>query len=102
MKNKPSAAEIKAAMEEEEHQERLRQIDLIRNCITALFSGYGPAQPGQADNYFTTLQISNAIADHIGERVANNLIFEYLTGEGYEYARAGHHAELRWLLKSQG
>lgn len=75
--------------------------ETIRLCMQKILSGYMPATSMDADDYFTTQDLTLAIADHSGSAVPSALVYDHMIELGYTSARTGSSPELKWLLRKE-
>lgn len=69
-------------------------------ALTAFASKYEPATIETADTYFTTSEISQAIADHTGRSLESVEIYQVMSQMHYTY-EALNGLEFYWLLRRE-
>jgi DNA-binding transcriptional regulator YhcF (GntR family) len=89
----PLGDELKrlAELQEKRHQASIAALNFF-------VSKYSPATMQDADTFFTTSEISQAIAAHTGAGLENAEIHELMTNMNYSY-EVLNGLEFNWLLK---
>jgi hypothetical protein len=77
-----------------------QQRQLALDALTKVISKYSPATKEDADTYFTTAEISNAVCGHTGTRLEATEIFELMNQLHYTYETT-ESLEFNWLLKKE-
>jgi hypothetical protein len=77
-----------------------QQRQLALDALTKVRSKYSPATKEDADTYFTTAEISNAVVAHTGTRLENTEIFDLMNQLKYTYETTKS-LEFNWLLKKE-
>ena len=81
----------------EEQQKKQREAAM--SALTFFVSKYSPAiRMEEADTFFTSTEISQAIAEHTGFTLSTTDIYELMTNMGYS-SEVLNSLEFNWLLK---
>ena len=96
---KQTPEEFAAEMEELARIEKLRVMGVIGACMQVITQGQKPANEADVEDYITTTQFVQSVEAHVGEKIPIAYMFEWLTDNGYQFARVGTSTDLKWMLK---
>lgn len=96
---KKTPEEVQAEYEEELRQEKLRVMEIVESCMRPILAGTSPATIDNADDMLATEEFISSVESHTGQSIPIAIMFEWLTNEGYIFARLGNGTQLKWLLK---
>lgn len=69
-------------------------------ALTTFISKYEPASISTADTFFTTSEISDAIAEHTGKVIGAEEIYQVMSQMQFQY-EALNGLEFYWLLRKE-
>lgn len=88
--------------DEDDEQDQPQKSTWLLDSLESLFHDYEPADSRhEADTYWSTLEITNAIAAHIGipsEDINKNEVYQVILSLGYHYTSNGG-LHIDWMLK---
>jgi hypothetical protein len=92
----PDKDDFLKKLEEQEQQRRQNAL----NALSVFVTKFSPADNNTADTFFTSAELSQAVADHTGVRLEISEVYELMTSMNYQFDLKNG-SEFNWLLKKE-